>query len=126
MAKSRWRASNGRRPPTRWTSTPQVADALIKATTADRAEHRALGLQVVRKRVVLSHVRLRFSESGHASHQDESVHARIFQRTQSTRCHTAPPRHRYIPPLPRFGVTGAISGWPSRAKSMLNASPQIA
>ena len=37
-----------------------------------------------------------------------------------------PSCHRYIPPLPRFGVAGAISGWPSRAKSMLNASPQIA
>ena len=26
----------------------------------------------------------------------------------------------------RFGSTGAISGWPSRANSILNASPQIA
>ena len=39
----------------------------------------------------------------------------------TTDCH-----HYAIAPLPRRGVAGAISGWPSRAKSMLNASPQSA
>ena len=47
-------------------------------------------------------------------------------RSYSTIPPMSPWPHRYIVTCPRFGVAGAISGLPSRAKSMLNASPQIA